>query len=36
MFLMGIVGWWTYFEHKKISLEEVNHYEEYLGPILGQ
>ena len=28
-----IVGWFTYPSHEEISLEEVNHYIEYLGPV---
>mmetsp|Transcript_25563 Transcript_25563/g.31925 ORF Transcript_25563/g.31925 Transcript_25563/m.31925 type:complete len:124 (-) Transcript_25563:674-1045(-) len=30
--LMGLLGWWTNFSYDRLTLEQVNHYEEYLGP----
>ena len=34
--LMGIFGWWTDFSYNYLTPEEVNHYEEYLGPLEEQ
>lgn len=34
--LMGLFGWWTNFSYERLTLEQVNHYQEYLGPIEEQ
>ena len=34
--LMCIVSWFTYMGHERLSMEDVNHYEEYLGPVFEQ
>lgn len=31
--LFSIVGWFTLFTKEFATLEEVNHYEEYVGPL---
>ena len=30
---MGLFGWWTHFTYDRLTPEQVNHYEEYLGPV---
>ena len=34
--LMGLFGWWTHFTYDRLTPEQVNHYEEYLGPVKDQ
>lgn len=31
--LMAMVGWFTLFSKDYMTLEQVNYYEEYLGPL---
>lgn len=34
--LMSVISWFTYMGYRRLTLEDVNHYEEYLGPLEEQ
>ena len=36
MYMIAIVGWFTFYSYTYLSLEQVNFYEEYLGPLEDQ